>query len=123
MDESGIDDLQRRARESYDEAVKQLDSETILCLEKARRTAIDELHGRSKWLSPAVGNWVPAAAAAGIGSLAIGWLILAHQGDSAEVFSNEALTDDIEIMLAGENLDLLEDLDFYLWLATQPDVG
>jgi hypothetical protein len=123
MDESGNDDLQRRARESYDEAVKQLDSETILRLEKARRTAIDELSTRSKWLRPAVGHWVPAAAAAGIGSLAIGWLILAHQGNSAEVFSNDALADDIEIMLAGENLDLLEDLDFYLWLATQPDVG
>jgi hypothetical protein len=61
--------------------------------------------------------------ATGIGTLAIGWLILAYLGESAEVFADDAMADDIEIMLAGENLDLLEDLDFYLWLATQPDVG
>jgi hypothetical protein len=123
MDESDNDDLQRRARESYEAAVARLDPETITGLEEARRLAIDELSGRSKWLSPGPGNWVPAAMAAGIGSLAIGWLMLAYQGDSAEVFSDDAMADDIEIMLAGENLDLLEELDFYLWLATQPDVG
>ena len=123
MDESDNENLQRRARESYESAVERLDSDTIARLEKARRLAIDELSSRSRWLSPGPRNWVPAAAAAGVGSLAIGWLMLAYQGDSAEVFSDDAMADDIEIMLAGENLDLLEDLDFYLWLTTQPDAG
>ncbi len=123
MGDSHNDDLQRKARESYDRAVAQLDFETIARLEKARRLAIDDLSGRSKWLNLGPGTWLPAAVATGIGTLAIGWLILAYLGESAEVFADDAMADDIEIMLAGENLDLLEDLDFYLWLATQPDVG
>jgi len=123
MDESDNDGLERRARESYNEAVERLDSETIARLEMARRVAIDEFSGRSMWLKPGPGKWVPAAVAAGIGSIAIGWLMLGHQRDSTEIFSDDTMADDMEIMLAGENLDLLENLDFYLWLATQPDAG
>lgn len=123
MGELDDDDLERRARESHNEAVDRLDSETIARLEQARRVAIDGFSGRSKWLDPGPGNWLPAAVAAGIGSLAIGWLMLDYQRNSVEVFSDDAMADDIEIMLAGENLDLLENLDFYLWLAIQPDAG
>jgi hypothetical protein len=60
---------------------------------------------------------------AGLGSLAIAWLLVDYQRESTEVFVEDDLADDIEILLAGENLELLEDLDFYLWLTMQPDAG
>ena len=33
------------------------------------------------------------------------------------------IVEDLEILMDGEALDLLTDLEFYRWLETQPDVG
>lgn len=123
MNDMDRNELERRARELHDQAVEHLDADTLARLAKARRIALDEADGSSKTRISFGKRWAPAAMTAGLGSLAIAWLLVDYQRESTEVFVEEDLADDIEILLAGENLELLEDLDFYLWLTMQPDAG
>jgi len=123
MDDMDRNELERRARELHDEAVEHLDADTLARLAKARRIALDDAASRSKTRISFGKRWAPAAMTAGLGSLAIAWLLFDYQRASTDVFVEDELADDIEILLAGENLELLEDLDFYLWLTMQPDAG
>ena len=123
MDDMDRNELERRARELHDEAVEHLDADTLARLAEARRIALDDAASRSKTRISFGKRWAPAAMTAGLGSLAIAWLLFDYQRASTDVFVEDELADDIEILLAGENLELLEDLDFYLWLTMQPDAG
>ena len=123
MDDMDRNELERRARELHDEAVEHLDADTLARRAKARRIALDDAASRSKTRISFGKRWAPAAMTAGLGSLAIAWLLFDYQRASTDVFVEDELADDIEILLAGENLELLEDLDFYLWLTMQPDAG
>jgi len=123
MDDMDRNELERRARELHDEAVEHLDTDTLARLAEARRIALDDAASRSKTRISFGKRWAPAAMTAGLGSLAIAWLLFDYQRASTDVFVEDELADDIEILLAGENLELLEDLDFYLWLTMQPDAG
>ena len=67
---------------------------------------------------PASG-WVPALSAAAVGAVAVG-LWLARDGrppapDLAAVTAADSAAD-LELLLAGDNLEMLEDLEFYTWL-------
>ena len=123
MDDMDKNELERRARQLHDEAVEHLDADTLARLAKARRIALDDAASRSKTRISFGKRWAPAAMTAGLGSLVIAWLLFDDQRASTDVFVEDELADDIEILLAGENLELLEDLDFYLWLTMQPDAG
>jgi hypothetical protein len=107
--------VEERTKELFDESVGALDGRTRSALTQARQTALAELEkrqGQGAWKL-----WGPlsgVAAAALVVAVVFGpvWTTTqqAAQGSGAVPF------EDFDIVADAENLELLENLDFYAWL-------
>ncbi len=114
-------------RHRLDEQADGLDSATLLRLAQARRLALAAaVEPRPRWrrmLRPSrrpVGDWlVPAGAFASVLATAVALtLMVAEPGnESARVM------DDVELLTAGEELELYENLEFYQWLQDREQTG
>ena len=105
--------LEDRAKELFDESVESLDGRTRSALNQARHAALAELDGRQR--QGAGRLWGPlsgVAAAALMIAVVFGpvWTTLKPPPDNAMPL------EDFDIVADAENLELLEDLDFYAWL-------
>lgn len=113
--------LTLRSRELFDDAVASLDGHTRSRLNRARQAALQAAQGATpmahRWLLP-VGS---AAALALATVIAVhGWRHAQQPADNAMTQAERAMTvDDLEIVTADADLDLLKDMDFYAWLDTQ----
>lgn len=109
------DRFEARARAVFDEGVERIDGGTRSRLTQARYAAVAELGRQVTWRSP----WLPTAAVAAVSVLAVAlWLHPGVPGDAPSSLSAAALVDDLELLAAGDDLDLLqEDLEFYAWAA------
>jgi hypothetical protein len=106
--------LEERAKAAFDDSVDNLDGRTRSALTRARYAAVEELAGNQR--SRAWKVWGPLSgvtAAALVIAVMFGpmWTTtqMPPQG-SAMPF------EDFDIVADAENLELLEDLDFYAWL-------
>lgn len=107
------------------------DAATRLRLERARRQALAELDRgrdfgwhlgrRGSW----PGSWALALGTAGAATVAIA-LWLGSSGEPRATGASATVTPptaaeaaELEAMLNGENLELIEELEFYDWLAMQ----
>ncbi|MEX2122740.1 MAG: hypothetical protein WD795_02525 [Woeseia sp.] len=102
--------LAERARQLFDESVRELDAETLSRLNRSRHNALAELKSGStdlRWL-----RWTPAAAVA---AAAVAAVVVWRAPDLDQLPSDVA--SDFEMLLAEEELEMLEDLEFYRWLA------
>lgn len=114
--------LERRAKAAFDESVDALDAAALSRLNRARQRALEELPRRRTRT-----GWLPAAATAALavavfavwigrepaltpGSPGTPAAPVAALGPSAEA-------DDLEILLAEDSLEMLEELEFYDWVA------
>jgi hypothetical protein len=108
-----------RARTLYRRAVEDLDPETRLRLARAREDAVrtEARSARPVW-------WALAAAAAGLGAVGLA-LVLSPgaQPDFDHIAEADAGAVEIELFLAEDNLEMIADYDFYLWLDAEPDAG
>ena len=110
------DELSRRARALFDDSVDELDAATLSRLNRSRHRALEAArsgHGIRQWVS-----WAPVGAVAAAAVVAV--LIL--QGGGPEIVPVE--TDqaaDLEIILEGEEFEMLEDLEFYSWIDLEDD--
>lgn len=99
----------RLLRESADE----LDAATRARLQRARQAALgagQPASGRRpRWLA------VPVAAAA----VAVLVLVVRLVPEPGATNGTPAEAGDLEVLLAGENLEMIEDLEFYAWLDPQ----
>jgi hypothetical protein len=108
--------FERRARELFDASVESLDARTRSRLNVARHSAIAELETRA---GPAWASWARVLAIAGIAALAV---VLwpgpgGEPGSQSTVAGTPAALDTLELVVAGEDLDLVAgDLDFYAML-------
>jgi hypothetical protein len=107
--------LEDRAKELFDESVGSLDGRTRSALNQARQAALAELEGRQR--QGAWRFWGPlsgVAAAALVIAVVFGpvWTTMQPPTENAMPF------EDFDIVADAENLELLEDLDFYAWLDT-----
>jgi hypothetical protein len=106
--------MEERAKAAFDESVDNLDGRTRSALTQARYAAVEELAGDKH--SRAWKVWGPlsgVAAAALVLAVMFGpmWTTTqAPQGGGAMPL------EDFDIVADAENLELLEDLDFYAWL-------
>ena len=105
-----------RARELFGESIEQLDARTRSRLNQARHAALEEFErGRhsTRWR-----RWVSAGALVSLGLIGVVfWARPAMSPDAQLQISGETATEAVELVLAGEDLDLVIDgLDFYLWL-------
>jgi hypothetical protein len=109
--------LMKRTREVLDESVANLDVRTLERLRDARHRAVEAADERPglllrlpRWVK--VSGLATAAAAILVFSL---WFTTA--GHDLTVKNPE----DFEIVLAKDQIDLYEDLDFYSWMANDED--
>lgn len=105
-----------RARAVFDSGVERVDGRVRSRLTQARHAAVGELARPAIWR----GGWVPATAVAAVGVLAVAlWLQPGAPGGAPSATPTvAALDDDLDLLAAGDDLELLqEDLEFYAWAA------
>jgi len=113
--------FEERTKLLFDESVAGLDAATRSKLTRARHRALEELEA-----SAPVGwrpQWIPAGVVAAV---LVGVLLL-WQGQPAvspdgQAFDVAALSD-LEILLGEEDLDMIQELEFYAWLDEQADTA
>ena len=116
--------LEQTARALYRRRAAALEPEVRKRLAKARREALARAErpaGRGLRL-PVL---VPAGAAAAVAAAAV-ILLIRQPGtdiDYAPLAGTSEPAEDMEILLGSEELELLDDLDFYLWLEDEPEIG
>ena len=119
--------LIERVRRRLDEDVDRLDSAALSRLEQARRLALAALAQpqrpwwRRAWLAgrPA-GDWlVPTGAFASVLATVVALTLMVVEPGNG--LAREA--DDLELLTAGEELELYENLEFYQWLQDREQTG
>ena len=119
-DDSFVEQAGRRLRDG----VKTLDATTRSRLNRARRKALLELRDRSRMQRWIADQWGPAVGATFIVLLAAGlWFGVGMQtaSENMSIQTAAARVDlgdlaDLDMLLADENLEMIEDLQFYLWM-------
>lgn len=110
--------IARNARDLYRRQAADLPPDVTRRLASARRAALKRARGRQFSLL-----WLPAGAmAAGLLAIAV-FQTRDTQPGEGEVMVAGTVLEDMEILLDAEDLELLEDLEFYAWLGTDIDAG
>lgn len=106
--------LTARARDMLDQRLEELDEETIGRLRAARRKALRGLSPRRpRWI--VMGGWAAAAASF--------LLVVALWNTSNRVLEAPGIFEDLELLSTREDMEFIEDLDFYLWLDDEQQTG
>ena len=109
-------DLEARAKQAFDRSVEEIDAATRSRLTQARYRALQELSparaGRPVW-----GRFAPAGALAVVALVTV----LVFWQPAIEPSLQVAAAADFEILLGEEELEMLEELEFYAWLEEQPE--
>lgn len=99
------------AKQTFDESVESLDAATLSRLNQGRHRALAELQ-RAKPMR----QWVRLAPATGVAAAAL-ITVMVMRGPNEVVLPVTPVTvSDFEILLDGEPLEMLEDLEFYSWI-------
>lgn len=97
------------AKSLFDESVDRLDAATLSRLNQGRHAALEQLQsGRNAGVW---GRWVPLT---GVAAAALVTVMLVRGPEKVDLPT--ASVTDFEILFEGENLEMLEDLEFYSWL-------
>ena len=112
-------EFEERTKLLFERSVAALDGRTRSKLTQARYRALDKLAepARPAWSR----SWLPAGAAAAVALLSL----MLWQGQIEPLteggFDVTAVAD-LEILLSQEELDMLEELEFYAWLEEQVEL-
>ena len=107
------DPLEQRSRELFEDSVGRLDARTRCRLNRARQQALNELKRgttRRYWLAAPLGGLAAAALLAVL-------LISGRQTAPPAPESAALPLDDFDIVADADNFELLQDVEFYSWLA------
>lgn len=106
--------LEQRAKDLLDQSADELDARTRSKLTQARHAATAELrHSRANpWL-----RWAPVAAMALVAAIVV--TLPTRNGPQRE--SSPTLLEDFDLVADAENLELLQDVEFYAWLDESDD--
>lgn len=106
--------LHKTLVESLDHSIEHLDASTLSRLNQARHRALQQA-SRPRLLDS---QWLKAATfAVLIVTVVNGWLLLS----TPEVQNMN--TDDFELLIANEDFELLQDLDFVAWMIEEEHAG
>jgi ferric-dicitrate binding protein FerR (iron transport regulator) len=98
-----------KAKQLFDESVEALDGETRSKLNRGRQAALAELgSSRRPWI-----QWAPAG---GVAVAAVAALLVWSGGTQIDALDAPEVASDMEILLAEDSLEMLEDLEFYSWI-------
>lgn len=120
IDKDSDSPMEQRSRELFDETVANLDARTRSRLNQARHAALDAARGQPvaspvRWL-------LPVGSAAAVAMVALTTVQIMRPGAEAPVVVESATlasVDDFEILTSSDELEMLQDVDFYAWLETQ----
>ena len=113
-----------RAKRLFDDSVDRIDAATLSRLNRGRQRALAELGAGGR----AHGNWMRWVPATGVAAAALVTVMMMN-GRPPDVAQEPVSASDFEMLLDdGDELDMLEDLEFYSWLdlsgpAAGDDVG
>lgn len=111
------DPLEERSRELFESSVERLDARTRSRLNQARQRALDEIKKgstRRYWLGAPLGGLAAAALIA---------LLMIRGGGEVGAPAPESGNlplDDFDIVADTDSFELIQDVEFYSWLATKP---
>ena len=108
--DEGSERLEQRAKALFEESVDRIDARTRSKLTQARYAALDEIKKGStqwRWLRAPVGG---LAAVALVAVVIVTWQ--GYRGPSEPAVP----LDDFDIVADAENLEMLQDVEFYAWL-------
>lgn len=111
--------LERRSKQVFERGIAALDGATRARLTQARMRALEELPARRRAWLPASRFAAPAGAAAALALAA--WLVAVRDGAAPEATLADSAVGDLDLLLGDEELELIEELDFYAWLEAQPE--
>lgn len=119
MNDKDHKEFEQKTRELFAREVAGLDGATRSRLNQARQRALAELD-RPAWSLTRLP--VPQAAVAAVAVAVVSGLLLMRGGVSpVEPAPEFATASDIEILLAEDDMEFLEELEFYAWLEEQPE--
>lgn len=108
--------LEARSKQAFDESVDRLDGRTRSALNQARHAALAEIERQQR--SPLARAWGPltgiAAAAFVLLALFAPLRSMLAPQDTATQF------EDLDIVAESDNIEMLQDLEFYAWLDAAP---
>jgi hypothetical protein len=118
-DEEAPDELEARSKALFDDSVERLDGRTRSRLTQARHAALDELRApRHRWF----GFRLPAAGLATIALAAV--MLVTWSGlRQPNVPGGGLPLDDFDIVADSDNLEMLQDVEFYAWLEDGPQTA
>ena len=110
------DEIARRARDLFDDSVDELDAATLSRLNRRRHEALDEVRDGRPGL-----QWAPWMPVGGVAAAAVVAIVVVTGGgpDIVPVETDRAA--DLEIILEGEEFEMLEELEFYSWIDLEDD--
>jgi hypothetical protein len=106
-----VTDLEIKARDAYRDSLAGIDGATRSRLTQARHRALEELPKRRStgW------RWVPAGVAAAAAVVTVLLVVSPGSGLDERVVIVEA-PDDLEILLGEDELEMIDELEFYAWI-------
>jgi hypothetical protein len=110
----GEEEFERRTKAVFDESVGNLDTHTRSQLAQARATALNEIAQRSSHRTWRIWAPITALAAAAVTGVAVMVSNRPQRSQPSSAFEDFDL-------LAREDLEMMQDLDFYVWLDEQGD--
>ncbi len=106
--------LTDRARRMLEQRLEELDEETIGRLYEARQKALHRPSPRRpRWI--AMGGWAAAAASF--------LLVVTLWNSDNRTPEAPGIFEDLELLSTKEDMEFIEDLDFYLWLDDEQQTG
>lgn len=107
--------LEDRSKALFDASVAGLNANIRSRLTQARHAAVAEVaRQRTPWTSR---RWMPVTGA--VTAALIGVIFLLPDKTPQQPFRDALAADDMTLLLDGDNLDLIEDMEFYAWLDSE----
>ena len=101
------DEFGKRAKQAFDSSVDELDAATLSKLNQGRHAALSQASGSRPLM-----RWAPAG---GLAVAAVVAMVMVQSPNVVETPPGSTAAD-FEILLGEDNLDMLENLEFYEWL-------
>ncbi|HEY7671341.1 MAG TPA: hypothetical protein VIC71_03915 [Gammaproteobacteria bacterium] len=114
-------DLEQRAKQLFDASVANLDGPTRAKLAQARNRALENARRPSivaTLLMPP--RWVAAVGTVALAAIVV--LTVWQGGGTPERPVEMAALNDLELLLAEDEFEMLEELEFYAWLEEQGEL-
>jgi hypothetical protein len=115
-------ELERRAKALFDAGVEGLDARTRSRLTQARHAAVATL---ARHRDPFPRRWLLPVA--GLATAALVAVVVVFNLDPAanehRLAAASLAVEDMDILSGPVNIELLEDMEFYAWLESEPDLS